>query len=189
MGRRYFRFGCDYAGRTRKLSDSDLKMSVRGSEIWKMGAEQNAGLATILNGLTLTIVKLGRNRIPDGISVPNEDNALRLIGKTKASQRFDACVRSTMDAFPALAEWIGRRPHTLLANAADWNRILALLRGFAKPAFGPIPSPVDIAGVDTKSSRDEEACSPSYWMSLNKRKEIAIPSRGKNLRRALWASK
>ena len=33
-----------------------FKMSVRGSEIWKMGAEQNAGLATILNGLTLTIV-------------------------------------------------------------------------------------------------------------------------------------
>ena len=56
-----------------------------------------------------------------------------------------------MDAFPALAEWIGRRPHTLLANAADWNRILAVVAWFRDhPRSGLYLRQVDIAGVDTK---------------------------------------
>lgn len=115
------------------------------------GSRAKRGFGYDIEWIDINHRQLGRNRIPDGISVPNEDNALRLIGKTKASQRFDACVRSTMDAFPALAEWIGRRPHTLLANAADWNRILAVVAWFRDhPRSGLYLRQVDIAGVDTK---------------------------------------
>lgn len=115
------------------------------------GSRAKRGFGYDIEWIHINHRQLGRNRIPDGISVPTECDALRLIGKTKDAQRFDACLGSTIDAFPALAEWIGRRPHTLLENAADWNRILAVVAWFRDhPGSGLYLRQVDIAGIDTK---------------------------------------
>ncbi len=95
--------------------------------------------------------QLGRNKIPDRILVPTEVDALRLIGKTKDAERFEECVKSTLTAFPALAEWIRRRPLTMLENAADWSSILAVLAWFRDhPRSGLYLRQLDIPGIDTK---------------------------------------
>ena len=108
-------------------------------------------MGTIIAWIGINHRQLGRDQIPDGISVPSEADALRLIGKTKDAQRFDECVQSTLAAFPALADWIGRRPLTMLENAAEWQRILAVLAWFRDhPRSGLYLRQLDIAGIDTK---------------------------------------
>jgi hypothetical protein len=115
------------------------------------GSRVRRGFGYDIEWIDINHRQLGRNQIPDGISVPTEVDALRLIGKTKDLQRFDECVRFTLGAFPSLAEWIRRRPLTMLENAADWQRILAVLAWFRDhPRSGLYLRQLDIAGIDTK---------------------------------------
>ena len=115
------------------------------------GSRTRRGFGYDIEWMEVNHRQLGRNRIPDGISVSTEANALRLIGKSKDAQRFEECAQSTLAAFPSLAGWIRRRPLTMLENAADWHRILAVLEWFRDhPRSGLYLRQVDIAGVDTK---------------------------------------
>jgi hypothetical protein len=115
------------------------------------GSRAKRGFGYDIEWIDINHRQLGRNQIPDRISVSTEADALRLIGKTKDAQRFDECVQSTLGAFPTLAEWIRRRPLTMLENAADWHRILSILAWVRDhPRSGLYLRQVDIAGVDTK---------------------------------------
>ena len=115
------------------------------------GSRATRGFGYDIEWTNINHRQLGRNQIPDGISVPTEGDALRLIGKTKDVQRFDECAQAALAVFPALAGWVGRRPLTMLEHAADWHRILAVLAWFRdNPRSGLYLRQVDIAGVDTK---------------------------------------
>src|ERR1700730_12950463 len=115
------------------------------------GSRARRGFGYDIEWIDINHRQLGRNQIPDGILVPTEVDALRLIGKNKDAQRFDECVRFTLGTFPSLAEEIRRRPLTMLENAADWQRILAVLACFRDhPRSGLYLRQLDIAGVDTK---------------------------------------
>jgi hypothetical protein len=53
--------------------------------------------------------------------------------------------------FPELAEWFSRRPFVALDHAADWPRILSVLRWFRdNPSSGLYLRQIDIIDVDTK---------------------------------------
>src|SRR3984893_12251230 len=113
------------------------------------GSRRKPGFGYDIEWADINHRQLGRNQIPDGISVPTETDALRLIGKTKDAQRFDECAQFTLGTFPSLAEEIRRRPLTMLENAADWQRILAVLACFRDhPRSGLYLRQLDIAGVD-----------------------------------------
>jgi hypothetical protein len=115
------------------------------------GSRAKRGFGYDIEWIDINHRQLGRNQVPDRISVPSEVDALRLIGKTKEAHRFDECVESTLGAFPSLAEWIRRRPLTMLENAADWHRILAVLGWFRDhPRSGLYLRQLDIAGIDSK---------------------------------------
>jgi hypothetical protein len=115
------------------------------------GSRARRGFGYDIEWIDINHRQLGRNQIPDGISVSTEVDALRLIGKGKDAQRFDECAQSTLAIFPSLAEWIRRRPLTMLENAADWHRILAVLAWFRDhPRSGLYLRQLDITGVDTK---------------------------------------
>ena len=93
----------------------------------------------------------GRNELPAGAEVPTEDDALRLIGKKRGAERFDHLSGETLARFPELADWLARRPLTLLEHGADWERVLAVLEWFrAHPRPGIYLRQLDIPGVDTK---------------------------------------
>lgn len=115
------------------------------------GSRTKRGFGYDIEWVDINHRQLGRNRIPDRISISTEENALRLIGKTKDAQRFEACFKSTMLAFPILADWIARKPLTVLEHSDDWYRILAVLTWFRDhPQSGLYLRQVDIAAVDTK---------------------------------------
>jgi hypothetical protein len=89
--------------------------------------------------------QLGRNRIPNRISIPTQSDALRLIGKERQGRRFKELAQITTGKFPALARWVSRRP------LLDWPRVLAVLAWFRDhPRSSLYLRQVDIPGVDTK---------------------------------------
>ena len=95
--------------------------------------------------------QLGRNRVPDKISIASEDDAYRLIGRRADVRRFDALALVTLQAFPQLREWLARRALVVLEQAAAWERVLICLRWFvAHPRPALYLRQLDIAGVDTK---------------------------------------
>lgn len=95
--------------------------------------------------------QLGRNRLPAGIVVPTDRDALALISRQALATTFDALARETLTRFPALKDWILRKPLAVIDNAAEWRRILAVLAWFeAHPRSGLYLRQLDIPGVDTK---------------------------------------
>ncbi len=95
--------------------------------------------------------QLGRNRMPSRVAVPTEADALRLIGMEREGRRFSALAQITTEKFPALAQWLSRRPLVVLLHAQDWPRILDVLAWFRDhPRSNLYLRQVDIAGVDTK---------------------------------------
>ncbi|HEY3455802.1 MAG TPA: Wadjet anti-phage system protein JetD domain-containing protein [Bryobacteraceae bacterium] len=94
---------------------------------------------------------LGSNRVPAGILLPAEEDALRLIGKKREAVQFRNLAEESIKRFPALAEWFSRRPFTALKYAEDWDRILAVLTWFRdRSGAGLYLRQLDIPGVDTK---------------------------------------
>ena len=95
--------------------------------------------------------QLGRNRMPNRITVPTESDALRLIDKERAGRQFRALAQVTAEKFPALAQWLSRRPLVVLEHAQDWPRILDVLAWFRDHRRSSLYlRQVDIPGVDTK---------------------------------------
>jgi hypothetical protein len=95
--------------------------------------------------------QLGRNRMPTRVAVPTESDALRLIGMEREGRRFRALAQVTTEKFPALAQWLSRRPLAALEHAQDWPRILDVLAWFRDhPRSNLYLRQVDIGGVDTK---------------------------------------
>jgi hypothetical protein len=95
--------------------------------------------------------QLGRNRIPNRISIPTQSDALRLIGKEREGRRFKELEQITTGKFPELAQWVSRRPFLLIEHAQDWPRVLAVLAWFRDhPRSRLYLRQLDIPGVDTK---------------------------------------
>jgi hypothetical protein len=95
--------------------------------------------------------QLGRNRVPLEVSIPTEDDALRLIGKNKAADKFRELAPATLTLFPMLAEWLARRPLTVIDHAEDWARVLSVVTWLRDhPRSGLYLRQLDIPGVDTK---------------------------------------
>ncbi len=95
--------------------------------------------------------QLGRNRVPSALIVPTRQDALAFIGKLRQAARFDAFASATMERFPALREWITKKPLVVLEHASDWERVLAVLEWFSHhPRPGVYLRQIDVRGVDTK---------------------------------------
>lgn len=95
--------------------------------------------------------QLGRNNVPASVVVPGEDDALRVIGRTREAANFRRLAEMTLAAFPALRDWVLRRPLTIVEHAGGWERILATLAWFREhPRSGLYLRQLDIQGVDTK---------------------------------------
>jgi hypothetical protein len=95
--------------------------------------------------------QLGRNRVPAGVVVSTEADALRLIGKSRQAERFQTLAETTLKTFPSLCGWLTRKPLTALEHTKDWDQILAVLAWFRdhpRPAL--YLRQLEIPGVDTK---------------------------------------
>jgi hypothetical protein len=95
--------------------------------------------------------QLGTNQVPGRVLMPTEAAALRIIGKTRAAERFRALREQTVAVLPALADWIGARPLKVLEHEAHWDGFVLVLQWFARrPRSGLYRRQLEIEGVDTK---------------------------------------
>ena len=93
----------------------------------------------------------GSNALPVSCLIASEDDALRLLGASAATKRFDAVSGRILERFPALRGWLAAHPHAALEHAEEWERILAVLEWFAAhPRSGRYLRELDIPGVDSK---------------------------------------
>jgi hypothetical protein len=103
----------------------------------------------------------GANTLPVAAIVPTEADALRLIRQSAAADRFQALSDATLRRYPALRDWLARRPLTLLDHAAHWGEVLAILDWFAAhPRPRLYLRQLDIPGVDTKFIETHRALLP-----------------------------
>lgn len=93
----------------------------------------------------------GTNELPVAAIVPTEADALRLIRRQAAADRFGAIADETLARYPQLREWLLRRPLVAVEHADRWSRVLAVLDWFAAhPRPRIYLRQLDIPGVDTK---------------------------------------
>ena len=71
--------------------------------------------------------QLGRNHVPIAAWLDTETDALALIGKRREAAHFHALAGSIAGDFPALRDWIARRPLRVLEHAEDWPRLLGVV--------------------------------------------------------------
>jgi hypothetical protein len=139
----------------RKPDAAALGQSFEAVRGWIRELEDNSragrGFGYDIEWVDINHRQLGRNRMPGRISVPTEADALRLIGQERDGRRFRELAEATIAVFPALAQWLSRKPMTLLGHADDWPRILAVLAWFrTHPRSNLYLRQADIPGVDTK---------------------------------------
>lgn len=95
--------------------------------------------------------QLGVNPVLRRVLIPNESVALRLLGKTRAAERFRALHAQLTSAFPALEGWIAAHPLKVIEHDDRWDGLLAVMRWFSlHPRSGLYRRQLEIEGVDTK---------------------------------------
>lgn len=93
----------------------------------------------------------GANALPVAAVIPSEGDALDIIRKRPAAERFQALADETLARHPALRDWLARRPLKALEQAGNWPQVLAVIDWFlTHPRPGLYLRQLDIPGVDTK---------------------------------------
>lgn len=115
------------------------------------GARARRGFGYDIEWIDINHRQLGRNKIPCGVAVPTEADALKLISREKEAARFEQLFQSTKCSFPVLLEWLARKPFVALDQAPNWSRILAVLAWFRDHQKSNLYlRQLDIEAVDTK---------------------------------------
>lgn len=139
----------------KKPSSADLSRRFEEVRAWiaelEAASREEVGHGYSIEWRSVRHRTLGANRVPQRIVVPTPADAMRLIRKTKASERFHALAEETVARFPSLRSRLVARPHELLKHADDWHRVLSVLDWFvANPRPGLYLRQLEIPGVDTK---------------------------------------
>jgi hypothetical protein len=139
----------------RRPEAKEIGQSFEAVRAWIRELEENSrnckGFGYEIEWTDINHRQLGRNKMPIRVSIPAESDALRLIGKEREGRRFRELAGLTIDRFPALEQWVSRRPFVLLEHASDWPRILDVLAWFRDhPRSNLYLRQVDIPDVHTK---------------------------------------
>lgn len=95
--------------------------------------------------------QLGTNQVPGRVLIPTEAAALRMIGRTRAAERFWTLREQTVALFPALADWLAARPLKMVELEEHWSGLLLVLQWFVRhPRSGLYRRQLELEGVDTK---------------------------------------
>ena len=124
----------------------------RFSEVrdWIAGLGANEGLYRI-EWRSVNHRVLGANRIPSAIWIDTLEQALGLIGKHRAAERFAGMVERTRETRAELIPWLAKRPLRALALAEEWPQLLAIIDWLSKhPRPEVYLRQVDLPGVHTK---------------------------------------
>ncbi|WP_028582798.1 DUF3322 domain-containing protein [Desulfogranum japonicum] len=94
---------------------------------------------------------LGTNQMPVQAWVDTLEDALALIGKQRAGERFRELIRLTGESQPALFPLLEKRPHQILKLADQWAHLLAIVDWLQHhPRPGIYLRQLDLPGIHTK---------------------------------------
>ena len=141
--------------RTSRPGPRDLSERFEEVRAWiralEAGAKASRGFGYEIDWVEVTHRQLGRNRIPTGAVVPSEQDALELLGKRKQAETVYRLAGVTAAEFPGLKAWLADHPMKLLDSAADWERMLGVIRWFRDhPRPGVYMRQLEVPAVDTK---------------------------------------
>lgn len=141
--------------RLRGPSTKDLSERFDDVRVWikalEDGSRVERGFGYAIEWNERNLRQLGLNRVPVSVTVPTEQDALRLLGKERQMARFRALAAETLATFPELQVWLLKRPLVAIEHEADWSRILAVLAWFrAHPKAFIYIRQIDLPDVDTK---------------------------------------
>jgi len=95
--------------------------------------------------------EIGRNQLPAAALFRDRDQALAWIGKRQSGRDFDCLRAQILEPYPALGEWLERRPLRALALKQQWPLLLAVLDWLCEhPRPGIYIRQLELPGVDTK---------------------------------------
>lgn len=93
----------------------------------------------------------GANAVPQAVWIDTVEDALALIGKSRAAARFASLIEVTRELESRLLPWLAKRPLRALELADEWSRLLEVVTWLEKhPAPGLYLRQVDIPGVHSK---------------------------------------
>ncbi len=118
---------------------------------WARSLQQQApqGYRVVLRDVRHRV--LGHNAVPGEVWIDTLDDALALIGKQRAAQRFDALVAQARERQPALLPWLQAQALRALDLADDWPRLLDVVGWLqTHPRPGIYLRQVDLPGIHSK---------------------------------------
>lgn len=94
---------------------------------------------------------LGRNKLPEYVTIATADDAYAIIGKQRETKKFKRIVEITKEQVPELLSWLRRRPHRALELFERWEQMLSIVSWIRKhPRPEIYLRQVDIPGIHTK---------------------------------------
>lgn len=121
-------------------------------------SRQHRGVGFEIEWQDINTRALGRNCMPTAITLPSIDDALALIGKQGEAGQALVVADVILSRYPALADWVLRKPHQLVNHAGAWPQVLDVIGWMAaNPRSGVYVRQIDVAGVDTKFIESHKA--------------------------------
>jgi hypothetical protein len=142
-----------------------LSLSVRGPSPREIGTDlaavrgwRDALLAGARGGRAYQVTErtvggrvIGRLTVPDRVAVSTYDQWWQLLGVAAEVRVLDDVADRTRTAQERLLPWVARHPHTAIALAPEWRRLLAAADWMvAQSGSGRFLREVTATGVDTK---------------------------------------
>lgn len=115
-----------------KKPAADLADAIHAVRTLREGAKERLGYGYTVEWRQINSRRYGRNQFPDRITFETQDDYLRFIGKRREFGRFAAAVEEIRRRYPALEDWLGSNPSTLLAIEPELPQLLEVLDAFSE---------------------------------------------------------
>jgi len=108
----------------------------------------------------------GKQRLPRALWLDTLDDALRVIGRTRVPEQFQALWQQTASEQPVLLPWLYKYPFKALELTEHWSRLLAVVAWMqTNPRPGIYLRQVDAPGIDSKFIESQRS-TLSQWLDL-----------------------
>jgi len=108
----------------------------------------------------------GKQRLPRALWLDTLDDALRVIGRTRVPEQFQALWQQTASEQPALLPWLYKYPFKALELTEHWPLLLAVVAWMqTHPRPGIYLRQVDTPGIDSKFIESQRS-TLSGWLDL-----------------------
>ena len=115
--------------RKAKASDDYLALRQWVGELLA-GSKAERGFGYDVSLVERELRRYGRQSLPSRITITNQTDFLRLIGKVAEFRQWETAVTHTLNQFPQLQNWLAQNPQRVLPHLAIWDDLLIVCAYF-----------------------------------------------------------